>query len=1073
MGDDVSSTRLRGIGIHDDRISYANLQARGTGNTNSAYTEAEPVAGTPEAQQASAAAFVATGTPSQEGSLTIRCQRAGGAGLEEGGFLWKDETATTPAWYGWDGPQLVTGWETLKWTSSTATDYSGTPHVIRLNSGLLLAVGIQNKINPLQITIKRYDPASSAWSTAATLTLEDPAEQHGACLVQLPQGRVLLYAETSSGDQVDCYYSDDDGSTWALYSARVLDLPVATADIQRLRAAYSSNEVLLVVEWVDGSSNRTASQYASHDLGARFDQILANWRTTIGEEPESIDIVSATGAGFVVGYSDNDHSSTVNAYTRKIGSAFVSLENPSPVLITAAATTTSAFVSQSMWRDEDGTLYGATKNQYGGIAAIKRSTDDAASWASYAVVTRALQLHATSGVTQFTHWSGATVGGRTALLTRWAAGTADEDPQSLGVVWLGGYSTHTAPAKTGATSYNDTDYVVLNESTALGVEGGLWLPIEGPQNVDWTGSGVGTDLVSPGCLEISTGGSARDYTRTVAASLDSVFGEVKLELDSGSGDTGTADVAVRIVLADAGGYHYEVQIRFSHAGYRVYDVSAAANIGAEEAVDFTAYKHLRVAMDQGRIKTWWAPHAHSRYWTEGPGGTVTDNGAGATNNTIQWGHIAASSDVSRWQLVGYCFWPGTWGPASSKLAGSWTSPDDLHPRSLPADPVLVHDGVSLAAKDGPAVVAQTWKIKQDALYPAANMHPEINPSPAAGWRSTGVIENKFVWDRGGLTLDSFEGSSVFLMLHRINFELAILESSTNGASWTIRGKVRARDGFDSLRFTRTGEIIQPEKGGASYDAGRYVVHGDFVNGTLYDSTNTKYRRIAENTSGLWSDRTGAIPRARIKGADDTEATAGTAELWMPSACVVVHEVAATDRYWRLRIPAATTADGFFEIGQLALGYVDVFGQQHGRGWTYEDRLIVDTQDLLNGSTRAVRRGDKVRRIELSWPDGSDTSQLHYSTLAPDYVTGTAGGLPVASYADVLLDLAGMADRKAGASVVWFGSIPRAGGDNAINDPRQWLWCRVSSSAVGRSNVLGDEVQTSLNRGDAIRLTEIT
>lgn len=1078
MGDDVSKARLRGIGIHDDRISYANLQARGTGNTNSAYTEAEPVAGTPEAQQTSSAAFVATGTPSQEGSLTIRCQRAGGAGLEEGGFLWKDETATTPAYYGWDGPQLVTGWETLKWTASTVTDYAVRPHVIRLNSGKLLAVGIQSKVNPLQLTIKRYDPASSTWSTSATLTLEDPTEQKGPCLVQLPQGRVLLYVQASSGDQVDSYYSDDDGDTWALYAARVLPAAIAgTPTIRFLRAAYSSNEVCLIVRLERTSPTKESfAQYGSSDLGARFDVITEDWWATASEEAEDLDVVPGRAGGFILAYAQihPNHSN----YVRRIASAFDRFSDAS--LSSALGTPGSGLTHYPItaWRDEDGTIYLLADDAMGTgtpqTALAWRSLDDGATWEQFEDSTALTLNNAAPTANRIYNYSATSVGGRVALLARWVAASADEDPQSLGVIWLGGSSTHTAPAARDSWSFTDTDYVSFGTVPTTNLEGGIWLPVEEPNNVAWSVAGGGTpSLDSPGVLTLTTAPSTLNYLRDHSGTRAGIFAEFALEIDDGDGDTGTSEIAAQLIYSDTSAYEYSVSVRFSSAGFKVYDDNAAADIGAESAVDFTTFKHVRIALDEGRVKTWWATSEQARYWTEGPGGTVSNAGAFPNPNRIKWGHLASGSNVSRWKMAGYCLWPGTWGPASSKFAGSWTSPDDVHPRSFSADPALVHDGVSLSMTDGPAVVGETWKIEQDALYPAANMHPEINPSPAAGWRSTGVTEAKFVWDRGGLTLDSFEGSSVFLMLHRINFELAILESSTNGASWTVRGKVRARDGFDALRFTRTGEIIQPEKGGASYDAGRYVVHGDFVGGTLYDITNTKYRRIAENTSGLWSDRTGAIPRARIEGADDTEATAGTAELWMPSACVVVHEVAVTDRYWRLRIPTATTADGYFEIGQLALGYVDVFGQQHGRGWTYEDRLIVDTQDLLNGSTRAVRRGDRVRRIELSWPDGSDTSQLHESTIEPDYVTGTTSGLPVASYADVLLDLAGMADRKAGASVVWFGSIPRAAGDNAINDPRQWLWCRVTSTTVGRSNVLGDEVETELNRGDAIRLTEIT
>ena len=1082
MASDVSGDYLRGLGIPEERINLANLQPRGTGNTESAYTEASPRAGTPEAQQSTDMVLTAVGTPSAEGHIRIQAQRAGHPGLEKAGFVWSDQTQDTPVWYGWDGPQLISGWESFLWTTSAITDYDPIPVVIRLQSGALLAVWGQSTAGTQPVKMSRYAPATSTWTQLSSLTLDDPGEQGGCALLELPDASVLLFVQTASADQVDVYRSTDDGTSWSAYAKRVLDTPTTVADIRRLSAAYSNGEVLLIAQWDDGGAPpaENAAQYASDDLGCSFTQVQADWENAGSENPEMVNIISLQAGGFLVVYHDGD-SGTPKYYSRALGSAFNDITDTTAIEVAAGAG--SAFTPGcAAWRDEDGIIYALVHTTGASKDVIPyRSEDEGATWSAFASTAF---YSGNEGDGYFHSYSASSTGGRTFLITRWFATVADEDPYSVAAIALGGFSTHTAPAGEDTTSYQDTDYIAWSDNAA-GTDGGSWLPIEEPDQVAWTPTtaGVSTeDLVSPGELEISTGVGQSYYERTASGDYQACFAEFAVELDAGDGSRTADRVTFNVRLADPGGtYEYEVQIRLAADGFRAYDVQGAADVGTEVNVAslLETRLHIRIAIDgaggaNGNVYTWYSRAEQDRVWTAGPNGTISDGGAGATMNRVRFGNTGSNTDVSRWALVGYSFWPGTWGPETSDFAADWSSPEDLHSRSFPSTPLLVFDGVKVAAVSGPAKYGDQWDIKQDSDYSAANMLWQVEPSPSRGTRTTSEIEAKYVFDLNGLTKAAMKGTSLFVGLINTNVEEAVLEGSVNGLSWSTVVTLNASTDLDNLQFERTGEIVYPLKAGAAHKAGRYLYADDLAGGTFYDTTNTKRRRIKSNSNGAWTDETAAIPYAWLEDVDDTEATSGGCELWAPSVFEVIHEQSLTYRYLRLRIPAQTTADGYFEIGQFLLGHIEVFGHQHGRAWSVVRRPQQDVSELPNGSTRAVKRGKALDEVEISWPDAVDSTQPDLKNPVPDYVTGTAGGDPLASYGDTVQNMAGILRQLGGAEtpVVFFGKILRSAGGLDANNPRQRLYGRITSD-FERSNVLGDETVSELNRGGRVTVVEIT
>jgi hypothetical protein len=253
-----------------------------------------------------------------------------------------------------------------------------------------------------------------------------------------------------------------------------------------------------------------------------------------------------------------------------------------------------------------------------------------------------------------------------------------------------------------------------------------------------------------------------------------------------------------------------------------------------------------------------------------------------------------------------------------------------------------------------------------------------------------------------------------------------------------------------------------------------MVADDWADGTVkLTGDPTVLRRIDSNTSGAWTDETSAIPFVWLKDVDDTEGASGACEMWAPSMVAVIHEQQLVYRYLRLRIPAQTTANGYFEIGTMFIGYADWFGRQHGRGWSVTDEMLVETGELPNGVTRPVKRGERVRQIELGWPDGIDATAIQNDDPVPDYITASAAGVPQSSPADVIRNVAGLIDQGDGAvrPVIYLGSVDRTTGTLMVVNPRQYLYGRITSAA-GRTNVVGDENVSEYERGDRIIIREI-
>ena len=1059
MGTERNYTQYQGILAHEKLFGTDTLAAKGAGATDSDYTQAGSKPGTATPDQTSDLVLALSGTQSEDGSLKIRTNRAGHPGAGgRGGMLWRDVDGgdSSSEYKGWDTYGTVTGWQDLYRTVDVTAPIL-TPHVIRLKSGKLLACGIECLgANPE--FCQRYDPATSSWTGIEVAAASDliSTTTPAATIMELDSGRVVLYIGRTDF-QADAYYSDDEGDTWAIYAERVLEVP-SPAAITEMRCAYSNGDAIMLVGYNDGTLNLTQS--ASDDFGQSFTRVVSDWNTKTAELPELLNVFGKRDSGFFVSFYDGTATTVLG---RHISTAFESIQDVDIITTVAIGSVPQGL---AVWEDEDGKVY-ALNSEGTGLTVINllsRSLDGGYTWEEWNAP--AIGLDGVLGVTDYFKLFGCnSTGGRALMLTHYEANTNVAHPMTVSVVELGGWSRHTQPAVDGSTEFPDVDYL-----TWWNVVGGLnalvWLPMERPNVMAaggvWGAVGAGVDnLTITEQLRIVTAANTRYFTRTIPEDPDAINVEIEIQVTAGEGSLAADDIAARIVHSDNVAYERDISIRFTDAAYRLWDNVAAAQIGSDEAVDFTTATHVRLTMSKGsgavdKVKTWWSVDGHVREFVEGPGGDATDTGgAYASDNVYWWGHIAGSTDTSYWKMFAYNHWATRWNErATTNPGGAWTNPTHLHTMSYPTLPMLIHDGVKVQATSGPTAIGEVFTANADYDYPFAAVFGENYGSPRRGWRSTADnVAMSFVFDLEALFADAFlDSSTIAMALFGSNLTDVELHRRV-GAAWTTILTLDSSDGYSNLKYIRDGRKLQPDQAQATQ--GERFMWRNALAGAQFDmgagTDAERYKRILRNTSGSWVGTGGTTKRPILVIDGDTldggEAASGTGAASMPNFAGVLHDYEEDEDVYRIYIPAQKTAEGYYEIGTLLVGGVNIFGKRYDRNWSTSQIHNVEITTMPDGTRSTRKRGPVRRELGFAWVDTSvDASAAQIDDPSPDYVAGTTAGVEVATKADTLRMLEGLLAEIDGAStpVAMLLKIPVGSGDLLINDPPLLMLARIES-----------------------------
>ena len=480
-----------------------------------------------------------------------------------------------------------------------------------------------------------------------------------------------------------------------------------------------------------------------------------------------------------------------------------------------------------------------------------------------------------------------------------------------------------------------------------------------------------------------------------------------------------------------------MHLQFTTTGFRVMDANGAAQVGSDVSVDMTAGVQIRAGINGAKFACWYrltgTKTDTDRLWTAGPTtATLTNNsGSPAGSGAVTWGHqLDTGSHSSRWEQLEYFLM------ASTEIGweGGQTNPDELFSRPVSRYPLGIDDGVKVSAVDGPAYDGQNWNIDTRYGYPVGNIDPEIAPSPRRRWRSTNEVQHDLAWDLQGLTADTrFGSTSIGLYLGGINWRSGSLWGKANGGSWIKLMDLDAASGQSSLAYVRIG-------------GGSFALSGSVI------------RKIERHTEGSFTNQTTRRPTLFLTGAENGDPTSGDGDIWSPNLVAFIHNLGEY-RYLKLTIDAQTTADGYFEIGALALGPLFVFGPEYSWGRSLGLDTNVELTTARDGSRFSHKLGPARRRVSFSWAEGVDTTAVEDVNAVPDYYTGTPLGQPISTANDIPMKMEGLLRELDSAPVVYCPKVPRGTPNTAIDVRRHSSMFGRIVSPVNLESVVGDE-QTS-------------
>ena len=1126
MASDLSKAQFRGLLIPDPRLTTI-------WSAQSSFNQEGPQPGIPEAQGNYDLALTSSGDQAASTEYRIRTLTPGHPSKTgPGSFIWKKSADASTAYRGWDVPNVITSFQSITWSDSESAIH---PTVVTLDDQTVVCAyhRKQNSGTENTICVRVMSPSSTTFGSEIELFTEVAAPSaallgtFGQHLLKLPNDRLLLYffTETASGSgNIRAYESTDKGATWSIAANAVLQDPIsissgsasggATTDkLTRIRAAYGGGQVLLMVGLRSDNSSLTNMevwrQYASDSAGLFFTEVEKGPESTGSISGLFYDLskfdVAYQSSSFIVTNVSSEASDFLNKVSlTKIGSAYQPLTTGdssstdklsvkvSPI---SSGTFTSAAGESCVTVSDNGTIYiyadgvgtvSPTTTRFG-VCFVSR--DDGASiefLGSSGTITGDSTYTAPGGVwwssgdttTAPANYSATFARGRVLLMCNHRADPGNED-DSLSMLALGGSSTVTMPAIEG--------YV---DETKRGAWDYNWVPFDLPGDTGyWTKatSGSPTETLASGQLQISGGsGTKVEYSANPSSAIFTDGLIVRFSMICSAGSLTAQNVGVRMRLAASSPANdYDVSILFSSSAFRVYDNNASSQIGSDVSIDMTTEREFLVAMkggttgnSDGVYQVWYRSKNSSsdREWTKSIGSTTLNNNTGSpdSNNEIKWGNFAAVTD-SKWT---------EFHVSKSQSAGenitAQVNPTDLWAKTYATVGyrAYVTGGTFITAYGGPARKNDLYFVDTRYEYPISRVFFSESQTPRVRWRSTNVTQKTIALALDNTILgadDSFPGNDVIgICLLGINWRTGELQGYDSAStSWTTIAEIDSASGMTGLKWTREGGSIMPKSDSAG---SQYLYTAELEGGTfgLQDGTGTNLRKISTNTNGKWSaSSTQKLPTVILEGAAASDRTSGDLGYIMsPNVTVIAKLNGSKYAGYRLMIDAQSTVDGYFEIGNVIVGWVEAFGRQYSRGRIIETAANTSVVARTDGTTTSKNYGPAQRTVQLAWTDGVDVSSVQGSSPDPDYILGSADGSakPIASVGDVPYQIEGVVRMMDGPdkAVVYLPSVDKSGNTITLNRRHQFVAGRLTAPARLES-VVGDE---NVDPGEVFRVASV-
>lgn len=1097
MANDVRTTRsaMRGLFIPDDRIVWYESQ--------STWTEAGPRPGIPTAGVPSNITVEASGSVTEQADYRLTITKAGlPSRTDEGCRFYFLKNETTPR-YGWNPPHTPSGWEVLTWSTSSTTDIDAVD-AVSMPDGTVVLVYADTTGGRI---MSRKLSASGVWSTPSSVSGTRGSYGQGVALCKLPTGRLLLFYwdnRQGPGDfaQIVTEYSDDGDNWFVASNGALVDPPPLRSSGSgvphydkpgQLRACYLNGQILLVASMrvanddVSPGCRNVLIQYASRDVGASFttiyegDPLVADQLLGAQYDCEVVDGRILVTWASVTGSAPPVRCLLSSPY-ESIGDADISsISSDFGCALTVSASTSGVRISEAdcaLAVDGDGIAYVyATAYSENCEAVVARSVDGGDTWET---IGRSSTLAFEAGpwwnsksATDYpTRTCAVAHRGQVLLFHGFESSSASARTGSLAVAYLGGWSSWTTPP------FDELQLMKDRANWDL-----TWYGTVAPDLAGWTATGPGTGTLGSTGLVITTAIQRRTYQQTITGSVSSGLGfRVALSVSTG----GTASEAVRVsaICAD-GSTDVEVVIRVGTAGIDVYDGISTTLIGTialdctlvVEIVGFCCPPTSGSSRIYARQKNSTSPQT----W-QTVGAQLTDGGATArSTNVFSFGHSILTTATSTWteahvsggNYVGAPYESGTGG--QSELLG----------RPLPTTPVYLDDGVYVRGIWGPGFTDDYFEILPAYDYSLSRLDPIESPSPRQTWRSQTdlddvdlayTLQSQSASDAPGL-----RGPLLGVVVMGANWSVGKIEGRNSAGTWSDVADFNASEGLSQLYYACEGSTVKPN---SSSGNNPFFKTNELAGSRIYLGAGC-VRKIRSNTAGRWSTGGGQQAVIVLDEVDGSEPATGTSASIVPLNFAIVVATAATQGYRGLRLyieGGQDTYEGYFEIGVLAFGHVEVFADEYSWDRSVETQTSTERAVARDGTDRVRVMAPPFRVVRVAWQSPVDTTMIHSSSEPePDFITASEaiGAAAVASVGSTPYQVEGvlrMTD-SGRIPVGYLSKIP-FGGSSApsqiqiLNRRDHLVWGRLLG-AVSLDTQMGEELASEMVRMSQIEIEELT
>lgn len=1067
---------------------------------DSAYTEAETVAGVPVPTNASGLVASASGSAPAV-PIRVRTQRGGQVGIDQGAtYIWRREPDA--AWLGMDEPSSVQ--DAIVFTGAHEAATAGAQPLgsaVALSSGdVLIPIYREAAIGPDEhrIEVHRLTPDGTQTSALAFVLGGTPLQTVHAAICQLQNGRVLLFTsmrdEGSETSQVRADYSDDGGATWANATVSALPTalpqgPGATIDyrIAGLSAAAVDSTICLMVQTVRRAALITsyrdlAIQYASRDGGSSFAEVFRTVETSTvdGLAAMADTRVTATLEGSLLAAWVGEDG---YLWRRVLASPYDPVDATPPervdaLLAVSSAPSSSDSLSSSrlaLTTAEDGRVWlvVSTISTYAQALRSAVSYDGGRRWRPGAV--------GIDGVAALSRWDTtvpvlialAPLAGRLVLSHAIATGLGPE-PIARAVL-LGRPSTVTLPPYyTGSTSAEQVSWTrswwgtdpeewegVLEQPaipTAAGaaVSGG-WRITGTPGRLFY-----GEDLTADDtAVSILTRGLIRRYAVAVTV----------------GGSLTDDEAAVRVAISD-GVENFDVSIRHTTTGFRVKDNNSAAVGVGTDVTGLTAGSEVEIQISTvGRaVRVWYRVRQFDgeNPWILSHSFTA-DNGGDPDQAVIEWGHLVDSTTTSTWRWNGHAagIWVGTGLPAP------YVNPRDLNGRPWSPRASVVQSAGLMLRGYGVTVRGDGWRVDGDSDVRIDNV---ITGGPRIGWEAADDSATELLFD-----LSSHNAITTTDVLVVSGFEanvgyIRIIGIPLSGSPVTLfEGSLSA--GMEGLHFGCSGDRVRPATGSAGTDAPVFAF-GELAGSQWSHYAGGAWRsfKILNNREGKWTNATTARTAILVDGALPT-AGSGTDGRIVPSSWAVQVSMRGQEfERLKVEVPAPNTstipgpAGGRWRIGRLHVGYATAYVYDPSWGERVTHDPIEEVVESRDGQRIGLELAPTRRRVSVGFVDGTITYGLSGGDSRvdgdPEHFAVDSGADPFGLAGLELMSLEGVMRATRGAREMVYLTDLQAAQAHVHNRRDSLILCYLDSQ-VARERFAGTNMYGDALRGDVVELVEAT